>query len=207
MNIIGKGRGTMAQFGRIVVAAGLAGALAGCISFGADPPESLLTLTPTAAPQAGYTAQGSTQSAISVLEPGAPQKLAVTRVPVQIDDTQVAYLKDAVWVERPSRLFQRLLAETIRARSGRMVIDGDDPAVGSAVQIQGTLRDFGYDARSASVVVRFDAVRGGAGDSVQTRRFESVVPGVSAQAVPVGDALNRAANDVASQVAEWVAGG
>lgn len=206
MNIFGKGRGTMAQLVRILVAAGLAGALAGCISFGEDPPETLLTLTATASPQAGYSAQGSTQSAIAVIEPGAPQKLSVTRVPVQVDDTQVAYLKDAVWVEKPSRLFQRLLAETIRSRTGRLVIDGDDPAVGSAVQVQGTLRDFGYDARTGSVVVRFDAVRGGAGDSVQTRRFESVIPGVVAEANPVGDALNRAANDVAGQVAAWVAG-
>ncbi len=206
IKLSGKGRGTMARLVRTLVAAGLAGVLAGCISFGEDPPDSLLTLTAATAPEAGYSAQGSSQSAIAVIEPGAPQRLAVTRVPVQIDDTQVAYLKDAVWVERPSRLFQRLLAETIRARTGRMVIDGDDPAVGSAVQVQGTLRDFGYDARTGSAVVRFDAVRGGAGDNVQTRRFESVVPGVAAEAGPVGEALNRAANDVAGQVAVWVAG-
>ena len=39
---------------------------------------------------------------------------------------------------------------------------------------------------------------------VQTRRFESRVPGVAADAAAVGPALNQAANQVASEVAEWV---
>jgi len=38
----------------------------------------------------------------------------------------------------------------------------------------------------------------------RSRRFESVVPGVEAKPAPVADALNRAANDVAVQVADWV---
>jgi cholesterol transport system auxiliary component len=37
-----------------------------------------------------------------------------------------------------------------------------------------------------------------------TRRFESVVSGVQARPEPVGEALNRAANQVADEVAEWV---
>ncbi len=189
---------------RALLAAGLAGALAGCISFGEDPPPSLLTLTATTSAPAGTGTQADSSTAIAVIEPGAPQSLNVTRVPVQVTDTEIAYVKDAVWVEKPARLFQRLLAETIRTRSGRVVVDGEDPAVPTTMQLQGTLREFGYDARSGSVVVRFDAVRGGEGGSIATRRFEAVVPGVAAEAGPVGDALNRAANDVAAQVAEWI---
>ena len=181
-----------------------AGLLAGCISFGAEPPESLLSLTPTVEAAAGTGTSGDIADAIEVVEPDAPARLDVTRVPVQIDDTNVAYLKDAMWVEKPARLFARLIGETIRATSNRLVIDGDDPALTPRVQLRGTLREFGYDARTSSVVVRYDAIRDVNGQAVTTRRFESVIPGVAAEAAPVGEALNRAANEVAGQVAAWV---
>jgi cholesterol transport system auxiliary component len=61
-----------------------------------------------------------------------------------------------------------------------------------------------YDAVRGAAVVRFDAVLQTGERQVLTRRFESEVTGVPAEAVPVGAALNRAANDVADQVAEWV---
>lgn len=178
--------------------------LSGCLSFGAKVPESLLTLTSTASAPAGSTASGNAASALALIEFEAPAALDVTRVPVQVSDTELAYLKDAVWVEKPARLFTRLVAETIRARGGRLVVDGDDPGVNAQDRLQGTLRRFGYDARMAEVVVVFDAVRNGAGSSVTTRRFEARVPGIVAEPAAVGAALNQAANDVAGQVAGWV---
>jgi cholesterol transport system auxiliary component len=177
--------------------------LAGCISFGGKPPESLLSLTPATSVAAGTAINGDVAQAIAVLEPEAPAKLAVTRVPVQIDDTQIAYVKEAVWVDKPARLFRRLLGETIRARGNRLVIDNDDPALTPKNQLRGTLVDFGYDARSPSVVVTYDAVRDVNGTQVMTRRFSATVPS-AAEAAPVGAALNQAANDVAGQVAAWV---
>lgn len=183
--------------------AGLA-MLAGCISFGKEPPESLLALTPTAEAPAGSVTTGSAEGALAILVPDAPARLDVVRVPVQVDDANIAYLKDAVWVDKPARLFRGLLAETIRTRSNRVVIDSDDPALTARTQLRGVLRDFGYDARTSSVVVRFDAIRETERDGIVTRRFESVIPGVTPEAGPVGEALNRAANDVAGQVAEWV---
>lgn len=199
------GRMTMPKLARTILAGTLAASLAGCISLGAEPPESLLTLTPTTSALAGTGTQANSATAIAVIEPGAPQKLNVTRVPVQVTDTEIAYLQDAVWVEKPARLFQRLLAETIRTRSGRVVVDGEDPAVPTTTQLHGTLREFGFDAMTGEVVVRFDAVRGGEGDTIETRRFEASEPAV-ANPDSVGTALNRAANDVAGQVADWVAG-
>lgn len=191
---------------RTRVLAGLAASalLSGCISFGPDLPPSLLTLTATATTPAGSVTSGNQASALAVLEPETAAKLNNTRVPVQVTDTEVAFLQEAIWVEKPSRLFRRLLAETIRARSGRVVVDGDASAVVPGSILRGYLREFGYDARQSAVIVRFDAVRTGEGGAIQTRRFESVVPGIPAQAAPVGDALNRAANDVAAQVAEWM---
>ena len=178
--------------------------LAGCISFGAKPPESLLSLTPASSVAAGTAINGDVANAIAVLVPDAPARLDVTRVPVQVDDTQIAYVKDAVWVDKPARLFRRLLGETIRAKGNRLVIDNDDAALTPKNQLRGTLVDFGYDGRTSSVVVTYDAVRDVNGTQVMTRRFSATVPGVTPEAGPVGAALNQAANQVASQVADWV---
>ncbi|MBX7535536.1 ABC-type transport auxiliary lipoprotein family protein [Qipengyuania sp. GH1] len=178
--------------------------LGGCISFGGDAPDSLLTLTPAATAPAGSGASSNSGTAIALMEFEAPSALDVTRVPVQVSDTELAYLEDAVWVEKPARLFRRLIAETIRTRSKRVVIDGDDPGVLANNRLTGTMRQFGYDARTSSVVVVFDAVRPGEGSDVVTRRFEATVPGVLPETASVGPALNQAANDVAAQIAEWV---
>lgn len=185
-----------------LLALSLAASLAGCVSLGPKVPGTLLNLTATKTAPAGTSASGSYASAVVVLEPEADQRLAVTRVPVQVDDAKVAYLKDAMWVERPARLFQRLVAETIRAKGARMVVESDPGS--SGLRLSGRLLDMGYDARSQSVVVRYDGVKELPGGKVETRRFESVVPGVEAKADEVGPALNRAANDVAAQVADWV---
>ena len=48
------------------------------------------------------------------------------------------------------------------------------------------------------------AVRTGPGGAIATRRFESVIPGVSAKPQAIAPALNRAANAVAAEVAAWV---
>ena len=188
---------------RIAVLASV-GLLAGCVSFGPEPPESLLTLTPASMAPAGTTLSGDAGTALAMTEFDVPSALNVTRVPVQVTDTNIAYLQDAVWAEKPARLLRRLIAETIRARSGRLVIDGDDPGAMAEDRLTGTLRTFGYDARDGSVRVVLDAARPGEGSAVVTRRFEAVVPGVAPDVASVGPALNQAANDVAGQVADWI---
>ena len=197
------GNRTMTRIFRKVFWLAPAALLSGCISFGPDTPESLLTLTSEERAPVGAQVSATEGNSIAVFEPVAPARLAQTRVPVQIDASSIAYLKDAVWVERPARLFRRLLGETLRARGGLVVADDDDAALMATNTLGGTLVDFGYDAPSSSVVVRFDAVRKREGAPPETRRFESVVPGVLPEANPVGVALNQAANDVARQVADW----
>ena len=195
----------MIHTARTVLAAGALAALAGCVSLGGTkPPASLITLSPVLQSPAGSGASGNAERTLAILEPEAPARLDVVRVPVQVDDTSVAYLQDAMWVDKPARLFRALLAETIRTRTGRVVIDSDDPALVANARLRGTLRDFGYDARSSSAVVRFDAVRELGHGEIETRRFESVVSGIPAMPAPVGDALNQAANEVAAQVADWL---
>ena len=186
----------------ILLSLGVTVALAGCVSLGPKVPETLLSLRATSSPTAGVISSGTSATALVVLEPSADPRLAVTRVLVQIDDANVAYLKNTMWVERPSRLFPRLLAETIRAKGNRLVIENDPGA--SGIQLSGRLLEIGYDVRTRSAIVRYDAIKNAGGGHIETRRFESVVPVVAAEAQYVGPALNEAANTVAQAVADWV---
>lgn len=186
------------------LALGAALALSGCISLGKKPPPTLFDLTPAQAAPAGAAAQGTADQAIAVMVPDAPQKLDIARVPVQVNASTVAYLKDAMWVEKPAQLFARLLSETIRAKQTRLVIDGADVRYKAATKLSGQLVDMGYDAPSSSVVVTFDAVLQQPDGQILTKRFEDRESGVSPDAAAVAPALNRAANKVAAEVADWV---
>ena len=178
--------------------------LPGCISFGAEPPPSLLTLTSAASIAAGTPGEGNLSSAMAVQVPSAPQRLNVTRVPVTTSDSSLAYLKDAVWVEKPADLFRNVLAETIRARGNRLVVDGGGLEYSATTQLMGELVEMGYDSSSSSVLVRYDAVLALPGGVVRTQRFENRISGVLAEPEAVGAALNTAANRVADEVAAWV---
>jgi cholesterol transport system auxiliary component len=187
-----------------IAAAAVALALGGCVSLGSKVPASLLTLTPAASAQPGAGATGKLAEALMVMEPQADRRLAVQRVAVQVDASTVAYLKDAMWVERPSRLIRALLAETIRAKGTRLVFEDTQALAATGLRLSGTLGEMGYDAASQSVVVRYDAIKELPGGAIETRRFEARVPGVSARPESVGPALNEAANAVAKEVADWV---
>jgi len=176
--------------------------LGGCLSFGPKAPPTLFDLTAENAAPAGAGQSGPLASALVVETPEAALELDVTRVAVQIDASNVAYVKKAAWVERPARLFKRLLAETIRARGGRVVLE-EEAGTGASDVLSGRLLAMGYDAASRSAVVRFDAIRT-SGGQIATRRFESAQPVGDSDPDVLGPALNRAANDVARQVAEWL---
>lgn len=182
--------------------------LSSCVSIGsgAEPPEQLITLTPAAKAPAGSASEGTIDSAIIVFEPEVEDRLDVKRVPVQIDASSLAYLQNAFYVDRPARLFQSLLAETLRVTSGRLVIQGTDPGLPRRTRLYGKLVEMGYDAQAMSVTVTFDAVRVDPEGKINAQRFSSTVPGISADAAYVAPALNNAANEVAGSVAEWMNG-
>ncbi len=178
--------------------------LAGCISLGGKTPKQLIRLTPETVAPPGALGSAQLRDALVVLDPEADRRLDVQRVPVQIDDSTIAYLQHATWVERPARQFRHLLAETIRAKGKRLVVEAGDADESGKETLGGRLLDMGYDARSRSVVVRFDALRtDGAGNAV-SRRFAATVPNVAPNVEAVAPALNKAANEVAVQVADWV---
>lgn len=184
----------------------LAFALTACISIGGGkPPPSLMTLTPAASPPTGETRSTASAATITIGVPAVPQELSGGRVPVHQGGTAIAYVKDAVWVEPPPRLFARLLADTVTVRTGRVVLSNRQSQIDPGAQLTGELRMFGVDAGTGEVVVIYDAVlvRGTAA-VFEKRRFEVRIPVSPIEAGPVGIALNQAANQVAEQVADWV---
>ena len=83
-----------------------------------------------------------------------------------------------------------------------MIIGG----AAAGATIAGNLSRFGYDAQEGMVVVRYDAaVTRAGGAAVTTRRFEAREP-ADGTAATVAPAINAAANRVAMEVAQWVAG-
>lgn len=188
-----------------LVATGASLVLAGCVSLAPKAPDQLLRLTPARSAPAGSAVKGKLADAIVVLDPEADRSLDALRVPVRVDGSSLAYLKGADWVEKPTRQFRSLLAETIRADTGAMVLEGGDYEGAGKTFIGGTLLDMGYDAQTSSVVVRFDAVRSERGsEELERKRFEVVIGNIEPKAEAVGPALNTAANDIAQQVAEWI---
>lgn len=185
---------------------GAAALLGGCsLGLSTKAPPFLLTLTPSTVPAANDGVLVQAGDALSVSVPLAPQAIATTRLPVAQGQTAIAFVKDAVWVEPPPRLFQRLLSETIRAKNGRTVLDPRQFNAGPTATLSGHLLRFDIEERGARAVVVYDATISGEKDRpVRTRRFEARVPAGTIEARSAGDALNRAANEVAGQVADWL---
>jgi cholesterol transport system auxiliary component len=170
------------------------------------PPVLLVT---TAAPPASVPAgiqPVDMATAVTVQMPTLPGSLQTLRIPVTVTDTQVQYVRDATWAELPSKQFQRLLADTLVGHGVAVV----DPRASGRVAgrvLTGQLLAFGVDTRAQPVVrVRYDATLAGP-DGVRQRRFEREEPLANVLPVPVADALNRAANAVAADVAAWVGDG
>ena len=178
-------------------------ALSGCISFGAKPPPTLLTLAPAQQLAVGTVQTTAGAKTIVVQVPATSTSLSTVRVPVQATPTTLAYLKGAAWAEPPARLFARLVADTLTA-GGTVVLSGVQSIDSPAANLAGELRNFGVDATTREAVVTFDAAltRGQQG-VVEKRRFEARVPLAVIDAASVGPALNDAANKVATEVAGW----
>lgn len=179
--------------------------LSACISFGAKPPPTLLTLTSAQTVPVGQTQSSASAPTITIAVPGFAQALATTRVPVQSSETSIAYVQNAQWSEVPARLFARLMSDMIAARTGRVVLTPAQSFSDPGARLSGELRGFGIDAARSEAVVTFDAalIRDNA-SVVEKRRFEARVPVAVVEANAVGVGVNQAANQVASDVADWV---
>ncbi|MEO5611775.1 MAG: ABC-type transport auxiliary lipoprotein family protein [Sphingomicrobium sp.] len=187
----------------IALAMALSACLGGLMGSGKAPP-TLLTLTSEAPMPADATRTSSAGQAVTISLPIVAKEIRTIRVPARVSPTEVAYVKDLQWVDTPDRLFQDLLAETVRRTTGRVVLDPKQATLDPGVVVSGQLFQFGYDAAAQAVIVRFDgALTTDGGARVETRRFEARVP-ASGDAASVGPALNQAANQVALEAASWI---
>lgn len=179
--------------------------LAACLSFGAKPPPTLMSLSAESAVAVGTARSTRATEGVSIAIPSVPQSLLTPRVAVQTSPTAIAYLKDAQWVDTPNKLFRNLLAEVVAAKTSRVVADSRNFSIAPDTRLNGRLLNFGLDAPSLSVVVTYDAalVRK-EGGPVEIRRFEARAHVTAQNGPAVALALNRAANQVADEVAGWI---
>lgn len=193
--------------GSIALAAALgACSLGGLLGGGAKVPPTLQTLTAEAPDPGAITRTAAAGQSVTVAVPLVPKELRTTRVPVQVTPTDVQYVTNLQWVDTPDRLFQALVAETIRRTTNRVVLDGSQATLDPGLLVSGQLQKFGYDAQAGQVVVEYDgALSTAGGNRVETRRFVATAP-ADGTGASVGPALNRAANQVAREVAGWVGG-
>jgi cholesterol transport system auxiliary component len=178
-------------------------ALTGCFGGGKVPPV-LMTLAPAAPPPADIVRSAGAGETVTIDDPVTPKSLKSVRVPAEVGDTAIAYIKDAQWIDTPDHLFRQLLTETVKRTTNRVVLDPRQSTLDPGLRVSGTLDRFGYDTSAGAVVVRYDAALSGtAGSRIETRRFEAREPSAGTKD-DVGPALNRAANRVAREVAQWI---
>jgi cholesterol transport system auxiliary component len=197
------------KLSRIIVPIAFAAALGGCslggmLGGGGKAPTTLLDLAPQAAEPAEMNRTVNAGQSVTIAVPVVPKELRTVRVPVQVSPTDVQYVANAQWVDTPDHLFQALVAETVRRTTNRVVLDPGQAALDPGLLVTGELRRFGYDAASGQVIVQYDGSLSTAGGSrVETRRFTATAPS-DGGAGSVGPALNAAANQVATEVANWI---
>jgi cholesterol transport system auxiliary component len=191
----------------LTLAASLTGcSLGGLLGGGGKPPTMLYTLTAEAPDPGAIARSAAAGQAVTIETPVIAKELNTVRAPVQLTPTDVQYVTNLQWVDTPDRLFQNLLAETVRRTTNRVVLNPGQTTLDPGVVVSGQLQRFGYDASAGQVIVTYDASLSSAGgNQVQTRRFTASIPS-DGTGPSVGPALNRAANQVALDVAKWIGG-
>jgi cholesterol transport system auxiliary component len=191
---------------KLMLASAASLALSACVSFGAKAPPTLLVITADAKVPGGAMKSGEAAEGMIVLMPDVPRKLDTNRVPVQIDDSSIAYLKDAFWADKPSRLLQLLLIETLSAKTGKLILSEVEAGGKAGSYLSGNLSEFGIDAPNNQAVVVYDAVKVVRGKPLQKQRFEAREAIAAIEPGAASASLNKAANKVAADVAAWIAG-
>jgi cholesterol transport system auxiliary component len=178
--------------------------LSSCVSFGGKAPPSMLVLTAAKVVANGAGKTGLQSEALVVVQPESPRKLETNRLPVQVNASNIAYLKDALWADKPARLMQQLLMEVIAAGNSRLVLSEADAGGRANDFLSGSLLEFGLNSQTNEAIVIFDAVRTKSGKPVEKRRFEIRKPVSAILPGPASEALNDAANQVATEIAAWI---
>ncbi len=177
--------------------------LSGCVSFGTKPPASLLSIESSSKVAAGTVTQGSS-GVITIIEPDPVKAVATVRVAVQTGANSFAYVPKAYWVDTPRNLFRAVLAETVAARNGVLVLDSGQFSDAPGNRLTGDLVEFGINAQTRQAVVTYDAALVGPAGVMSKRRFTATAPVSAIDANTVAPAIAQATNGVAVQVADWL---
>ena len=181
----------------------LGGCMGGLLG-GGKAPTTLVTLTPAAADPGQITRTAGAGQSVTIATPTTSRELSTVRVPVQLTPSDVQYVTNLQLADTPGKLFAGLLAETVRRTTNRVALDSGQTTLDSGLTVSGELQRFGYDASTGQVIVTYDgSLSTAGGNRVETRRFTASVP-ADGTGPSVGPALNRAANQVAIDVAKWV---
>lgn len=193
---------------------GLAGGLAGCgplVKFGDDgPPPGLYALR--SVPPEGVTPR-ALPTPMLVAPPDTIAELRPPRIAVFTSLTGVSYLPASRWVDPPARLMTRLLEDRLRDASTGIVITPRQFEVGYNYRLNSRLTGFHVDARNGGHIARVEleasiitAPKATAPEQevVGTRKFTAERELASVEPRHVTESLNAAANDVMTQMVEWL---
>lgn len=176
-----------------------------CVSLGnAEAPPAFLVLTAQSTADVETVNSSNAEDSVVILIPDVPRTIDTNRIPVQINDSSIAYIQGAFWADKPAKLMQELIAETITATSGKLVLDVAQSNGLSKNRISGTLSKFGIDEKESAAIVRYDAIKLNIGGKIEKRRFEARRNVSIIDAAQAGAALNEAANEVAIAIANWI---
>jgi cholesterol transport system auxiliary component len=189
---------------RFLLAGACAIALSGCVSFGPKAPKALITLSASAAVETGGARVSDGTGTVTILTPTVPAAIASVRVPVYDGAVNLSYVSDVAWNEAPARLMQRMISETIAAKTQRVVLDPRQFTSDPGLRLSGQLQKFGIDPARMEAVAVFDAQLSRVPGKVETRRFEARSSVTAIDATSVGAPMNAVANDLAAQIAAWI---
>ena len=198
----------------VALGLGLAGGLAGCgplVKFGDEgPPPSLFALR-------SLEPEGSQPRALPtpllVAPPDTIAELRPPRIAVFTSLTGVSYLPASRWIDPPARLMTRLLEDRLRQASTGVVITPRQFEVGYNYRLNTRLTGFHVDAQNGRHIARVEleaslitAPSASAPEQqmVGTRRFSAERELASVEPRHVTESLNAAANDVMTQLIEWL---
>ena len=192
----------------------LAGGLAACgplVQFGEEgPPPSLFALR-------SVTPEGSQPrtmpSPLLVTPPETIAELRPPRIAVFTSLTGVSYLPGSRWIDPPARLMTRLLEDRLRQASTGIVITPRQFEVGYNYRLNSRLTGFHVDVEEGRHLVRVEleatlitapSASRPEQEIVGTARFNAERELTSVEPRQVTESLNAAANDVATQLVEWL---
>ena len=169
-----------------------------------EEPPAMMTLAPVGEPTAI-----ALKGPILIEAAEAPGELMTTRVAVRPSLTEVRYLKAMEWTERPARLFARLLANALSQTAQTPVLTQAQIDLPYDYRLTGRLAAFAIQPEGAGGAARIryiaTLVRSERAEVIASRTFEAQADVFALTSAGVAEGFNVAANQVAVDVADWLA--